>query len=186
MAVAAVAWAVSHSSTGSSNTKASGGGSASKSASPPTASNLVLKPVSATAADNPGEAAAAIDGSTTTEWHSQFYVGNPVFGGFPKKGTGLILDMGTQVTLSQIQVLFGSTGGGSVQVGIGNSDDPTSNGGFTTVASSSDAKTTTDFSVSSSAKGQYVELWFTSLPPLPTNSNQYEAQVYNVVVRGSS
>jgi hypothetical protein len=187
VAVAAVAWAFSHSSTGSSNTRASGGnGSASKSASPSTASNVVLKAVSATAADNPGDAAAAIDGSTSTDWHSQFYVGNPVFGGYPKKGTGLILDMGTQVKLSQIQVQFGPTGGGSVQVGIGNSDNPASNSGFTTVASSSGAQATTNFSVSSSAKGRYVLLWFTSLPPLPGNANEYEAQVYNVVVRGSS
>ena len=36
---------------------------------------MVLKPVSATAVDNPGEAAAVIDGSPTTDWHSQFYIG---------------------------------------------------------------------------------------------------------------
>ena len=187
VAAAAVVYAFSHSSTGGGSTKASGGGgSASKSASPSTTSTVVLKPVSATAADNPGEAAAVIDGSPTTGWHSQFYIGNPVFGGYAKKGTGLIIDMGTQVKLSRIQVQFGPTGGGSVQVGIGNSDDPSSNSGFTPVASSSDAQATTDFSVSSPAKGRYVLLWFTSLPPLQGNSNEYEAQVYNVVVRGSS
>jgi hypothetical protein len=54
------------------------------------------------------------------------------------------------------------------------------------VASSTKAVATTKFSVSSSAKGRYVLLWFTSLPPLQGNSNEYEAQVYNVVVRGSS
>jgi hypothetical protein len=29
-------------------------------------------------------------------------------------------------------------------------------------------------------------IWFTSLPPMAGSPNQYEAQVYNVVVRGSS
>ena len=52
--------------------------------------------------------------------------------------------------------------------------------------SSAKAVATTKFSVSSSAKGRYVLLWFTSLPPLQGNSNEYEAQVYNVVVRGTS
>ena len=184
VAVAAVAWSFGHSSTGGGTTKASGGTS-SKSASPSTASSVVLKPVSATAVDNSGEAAAAIDGSTTTDWHSQFYIGNPVFGGL-KKGTGLLLDMGTQVKLSQLEVQFGSTCCTSVQIGIGNSDSPASQSGFTTVASSAKAVAATKFNVSGSAKGRYVLLWFSSLPPLSGNSNEYEAQVYNVVVRGSS
>jgi hypothetical protein len=29
-------------------------------------------------------------------------------------------------------------------------------------------------------------IWFTSLPPLAGGTNEFEAQVYNVVVRGSS
>jgi hypothetical protein len=188
VAVGAVAWSFSHATSQNGNAKATGNGGAghSKSASPSTASSVVLKPVGAIAADNSGEAAAAIDGSATTDWHSQFYLGNPVFGGLPKKGTGLIIDMGTQVKLSQVQVQFGSTGGGSVHLGIGNADNPASADGFTMVAGSSDAKTTTTFNVSSSAKGRYVLLWFTSLAPVAGNQNQYEAQVYNVVVRGSS
>ena len=186
IAVAAVVYAFSHSAGGGSS-KASGGesGGTSKSASPSTASNVVLKPVSATAVDNPGEAAAVIDGSATTDWHSQFYIGNPVFGGL-KKGTGLLLDMGTQVKLSQVDVQFGSPCCTSIRIDLGNSASPASESGFSTVASSTKAVATAKFSVSSSVKGRYVLLWFTSLPPLPGNSNEYDAQVYNVVVRGSS
>ncbi len=185
VAVGAVAWSFSHSSSGGSNTKASGGSTATKSASPSTASSEVLKPVSATAVDNEGEAAAAIDGSATTDWHSQFYIGNPVFGGL-KKGTGLLIDMGTQAKLSQVQVQFSSSCCTAVNVDIGNSDSAASESGFSTVASSSKASGSTKFTVSSSAKGRYLLLWFTSLPPLQGNSNEYEAQVYNVVVRGTS
>jgi hypothetical protein len=186
VAVAAVAWSFSHSSSGG-NAKAGGGAGSknSKSASPSTASSVVLKPVGATAADNSGAAAAAIDSSSTTDWHSQFYIGNPVFGGL-KKGSGLVIDMGTKVRLSQVKVQFGTTGASSVRIGIGNSDDPTSDSGFTTVASSSAAQGTTKFNVSSSATGRYVMIWYTKLPPLAGSSDQYEAQVYNVVVRGSS
>src|ERR1700744_3904401 len=57
VAVGAVAWSLSHSSSPGGNAKAGSGGNGSghsKSASPSTASSVVLKPVSATAADNPG------------------------------------------------------------------------------------------------------------------------------------
>jgi hypothetical protein len=186
IAVGAVAWSLSHSTSPSGNAKTGGGGSGhSKSASPSTASSVVLKPVGATAADNAGEAAAAIDSSASTDWHSQYYLNNPVFGGY-RSGSGLIVDMGTKVRLSQLKVQFGNTGASSVRIGIGNSDNPASYSGFTTVASSTTAQGTTTFNVKSSAQGQYVMIWYTKLPPLAGSSSQYEAQVYNVVVRGSS
>jgi hypothetical protein len=185
VAVVAVVYSFAHSNSGSTPTKASGGGTATKSASPSTASSTVLRPVSATAVDNSDMAAQAIDGSSTTDWHSQFYIGNPVFGGL-KKGTGLLLNLGTQVKLSQVQVQFSSTCCTALNIDLGNSDSPASESGFSTVASSSKASGTTTFTVNSSAKGQYVLLWFTSLPPLQGNSNEYEAQVFNVVVRGTS
>jgi hypothetical protein len=187
VAVAAVAWSFSHSSSSGGHARAGGGTGAkhSKSASPSTASSVVLKPVSATAADNSGEAPAAIDGSPTTDWHSSYYIGNPVFGGL-QQGSGLILDMGTQVKLSQVKVLFGTTGPSSVTIGIGNSDNPNSDSGFTTVARSTTAQGNTTFKVSSSARGRYLMIWYTKLPPLAGSSDRFEAQVYDVVVRGSS
>ena len=95
--------------------------------------------------------------------------------------------MGTKVELSQVQVLFGTTGPSSVHIGIGNSDDPTSYSGFTTVANSKPLlRGIPRFSVSKSAEGRYVMIWYTKLPPGWLGvSDQYEAQVYNVVVRGS-
>ena len=44
---------------------------------------------------------------------------------------------------------------------------------------------TQTFQASSAAKGRYVLIWFTKLPPQPGSGNQFEAFVYNVVVRGS-
>ncbi|HEX3749474.1 MAG TPA: protein kinase family protein [Streptosporangiaceae bacterium] len=185
VAVVAVVYSFARSNSGGTNTKAGGSGTATKSASPSTASSTVLRPVSATAVDNSDMAALAIDGSSTTDWHSQFYIGNPVFGGL-KKGTGLLLNLGTQVKLSQVQVQFSSSCCTAVNIDLGNSGSAASESGFSTVASSTKASGTTTFTVNSSAKGQYVLLWFTSLPPLQGNSNEYEAQVFNVVVRGNS
>ncbi len=181
-AVAAVAWSVVHTKDGAPPRAV---GSHSTSASPSVAAAAILKPVSAIAADNNPQAGAAIDASPSTDWSSQFYIGNPVFGGL-RKGSGLILDMGRPVRLSQLQVLFGSTCCAAVRIEIGNSADPSSETGFTTVASASSAKQITTFNVTSAARGRYVMIWFTSLPPMAGSPNQYEAQVYNVVVRGSS
>ena len=181
-AAGAVAWTIGHTKHGSAAHAISSHGA---SAGPSTAATEVLKPVGAIAADNNAGAGAAIDGSTGTSWTSQFYIGNPVFGGL-RKGTGLILDMGTQVRLSQLQVQFGATCCAAVRIEIGNSDNPASEAGFTTVASASDAVVITKFNVSSSVRGRYVMIWFTSLPPMAGSPNQYQAVVYNVVVRGSS
>jgi serine/threonine protein kinase len=181
-AAATVAWSVFHTKQSAPPRAA---GSHSTSASPSAPATAILKPVSAIAADNNPQAGAAIDTSPSTDWSSQFYIGNPVFGGL-RKGSGLILDMGRPVRLSQLQVLFGSTCCAAVHIEIGNSADPSSETGFTTVASASSAKLITTFNVTSAARGRYVMIWFTSLPPMAGSPNQYEAQVYNVVVRGSS
>src|SRR5579875_215780 len=182
VAVGAVAWEFSHS-LSHSPSRASGGHS--KSAGPSTAANAALAPVSANAADNPGGAQNAIDNSASTSWHSDFYLNNPVFGGL-KKGTGLILNMGKQVRLGQVQVQFGSICCADARMEIGNADTPATSAGFTTVASSNQAANTTTFNITSSARGQYVLIWFTSLPAMAGNPSQYQVQVYNVVVRGSS
>lgn len=191
-AVAAIGWAFSH----SSGHGAAQAGGHSQSPRPSTASSVVLKPVQANGFDplgtDPGNednagAPFAIDGNLSTSWHTQFYLGNPVFGGL-KKGTGLILDMGTKIRLSQVQVQLGSVCCATAHIEIGNSNtrSPATLGTFTTVASSSSAANGTTFQVSSSAKGRYVLIWFTSLPPMAGNANQYMAEVFNVVVRGSS
>ena len=182
-AVAAVAWSIGHTKHGGA---AHASGSHSASAGHSASAAVVLTPSGASAADNNPGAAAAIDGNPSTSWTSQFYIGNPVFGGL-KKGTGLILDMGKQIQLSQLQVQFGTTCCADVRIDIGNSDTPASESGFTTVASGSQNQAdVTNLSTSSQAKGRYVMIWFTSLPPMAGSPSQYQAVVYNVVVRGSS
>jgi hypothetical protein len=192
-AAVAVGWSFSH----SSGHGAAQAGGHNQPPSPSTASSVVLKPVQANGFDplsssDPGNeddagAQFAIDGDPTTFWHTQYYQGSPAFGGL-KKGSGLILDMGTQVRLSQLQVQFGSVCCATVHIEIGNDNtrSPATLGTFTTVASSSSAANATTFRVTNSAKGRYVLIWFTSLPPMAGSNGQYMAQIYNVTVRGSS
>src|SRR5216683_626276 len=134
--------------------------------------------------ENDGEAKFAVDGDPTTAWHTQFYLNDPVFGGL-KKGTGLILDMGKPVQLSQVTITFGPTPGANVslEVGDNNSVAASTLSTFTTVASAQNVGGTYTFKVTSSAKKRYVLIWFTKLPPL--GSGKFEAEIFNVVVRGS-
>jgi hypothetical protein len=161
---------------------------------PSAAAAVLLKPASANSFDplgsngdeNGDDAKYAIDASPSTFWHTDFYDGYPTFGNL-KKGTGLILDMGKTVRLSQLVVQFGTICCAHVDIEIGN--DAQSSAAtlktFTQVAASTAAVGSMTFNVTSSATGRYVLIWITYLPRLAGTTNEYEAQIYNVVVHGS-
>jgi hypothetical protein len=164
----------------------------SHSATPSAAAAVQLKPVSAESfgagRDDSGEAQLTIDGNPSTAWHTSFYIGDPVFGGL-QKGTGLLLDMGKQVRLSQVVVQFGTGCCVHAEVAIGN-DPSTMPGkstvlpdGFTVLQSSDQGQGSTTFSVTKTATGRYVLIWLTSLPR--NGDGNYQAFINNVSVRGS-
>jgi hypothetical protein len=195
LAVAGVAgWALSH--RGSPATAAPPTHGASSSSAPSAAASVVLTPVGANSFDALGNdggnedgpaAKYAIDNDRSTFWHTDYYLGSAAFGNL-KKGTGLILDMGKQVRLSQVVVEFGASCCAAVEIEIGNNDTPVPStlSTFTEVASSTSAHGSTTFTVSSSTTGRYVLIWITHLPPLAGTGDKYEAQIYNVVVHGTA
>jgi hypothetical protein len=162
------------------------------SSSPAAVAATVLKPVSASVYnplgssgdDDPGQTQNAIDGSAGTAWHTSYYL-SPVFGNL-KKGTGLILDMGRPVRLSQLVVQFGATCCSHVDIGIGNSNvaDQATLRTYTAVQSSATAAGITTFNVTKQATGRYVLIWITDLPQLAGNPGHYETLIYNVIVHG--
>ena len=176
-------------------------GSAAGQATPPpqststatSAASVLLKPVSASIfdlsgdPDDPGDAQNVINPGQGKSWHTQYYLGSPKFGGL-KTGVGLLLDMGSPVKLSSVTVQFGTSCCTSAQIEIGSSNTASKAGlnSFTSVANSTTASGVTTFPVTSSATGRYVLIWITSLPPLAGQSDQYEAQVYDVTVHGTS
>jgi hypothetical protein len=167
----------------------------SSSSGPSAASATVLKPVSANSFDALGippggneDGSAAqyvIENQPGQFWHTDYYLTYPAFGNL-KKGTGLILDMGRPVRLSQVVVRFGSSCCAHVEIEIGNDDNPVPSAltTFTEVSSSDHAAGTTTFNVTSDATGRYVLIWITYLPPLTGYTDRFQAQVYNVVVHG--
>jgi hypothetical protein len=156
---------------------------------------VVLAPVGAAGFDvlespqqDPGnedsaEAQAAIDGNPATAWHTEYYLGNPVFGGL-KKGSGLIVDMGRAVRISSVTVTFGSVPGADVSLEVGNHDtlSAATLATFRTVAAANDIGGTHTFTARRSARGRYVLIWFTKLPP--AGSGQFAAEIFSIVVRG--
>jgi hypothetical protein len=94
--------------------------------------------------------------------------------------------MGRPVRLSQVLVQFGTSCCAHVQIEIGNDNTPTASalGAFTVLQTSNAARDATTFNVTGNGTGRYVLIWLTYLPPLTGSSNQFQAQIYDVVVRG--
>jgi hypothetical protein len=199
--IAVVVWAVGFRKPN--NATAGGNGQPTSSASA-AASGTVLKLVSdstfnlygqpAGNTENQITEAGAIDGSLTTAWSTAYYYNHPNFGGL-KPGTGLLIDMGKEVSLSQVEVLFSSQGGpttASIYLGDNPAISKNALSNFTLVSPSASVSGDHTFPVSSHATGRYVLIWLTSLPKLlktpngaPSGNTYYEGRIYNVVVRGS-
>jgi hypothetical protein len=154
------------------------------------AASVLLKPVNvsvfnlAGTPDDPADVQNVVNPGPGKSWHTQYYDGNPKFGGL-KTGVGLLLDMGGSVKLSSVTVQFGTSCCTSAQIEISNSGT-TSLGSFTSLANSTTAAGSTTFNVTSGTTGRYVLIWITSLPPLAGQANEYETWVYDVTVRGTS
>ncbi len=113
--------------------------------SPPTAAPPLTVLTAASAAafgpnggDNGAQAPLAIDNSPATDWTTDSYQGSAHFGNL-YGGTGLVLDMGKQVTVSSVAVTFGSVPGAHVRVEVGNNNSGTSPAGATTLGHTSNA-----------------------------------------------
>jgi serine/threonine protein kinase len=144
--------------------------------------------------ENETTAAGAIDNNPSTSWSTSYYFNHPNFGGL-KPGTGLLVDMGKEVRLSQVEVLFAASGTTTASVYLGNNPAMSKNAlsNFTLVSPAVSATGDHKFAVSSQATGRYVLIWLTSLPQLQkappgqsSSNTYYEGQIYNVVVRGSA
>lgn len=160
--------------------------SASPAASPSaTLAAQALKPVSAAAfgpdgtadGDGTAEAGYTIDGSTTTDWRTDWYA-TPHFGGL-QDGTGLLVDMGKAVTVDSVQVVLGGEAGADFEIRTGSTPALAD---LSQAATATGASGTVNLKLAKPAQARYVLLWFTSLPP--DNAGTYQAQVNQISVSG--
>ena len=146
-----------------------------------------LKPLSAVSFDPYGDglgensqlAYLAIDGNPATAWNTQWYA-SPSFADL-KPGTGLLLDMGRTVTISTVRVLLGKTPGADFQLRVGATASSLTD--LRPVAHASDAGGQVSLDLTGPARGRYVLIWFTQLPP-DGSSGTFQADVYNVSLEG--
>jgi serine/threonine protein kinase len=134
--------------------------------------------------ENSQYANLAIDGSAQTAWTTQWYKTDE-FGGL-KTGSGLMIEMPKAETYRSVVVTFGTEAGSDVKILVGNSAarSAANLASMTTVASGTNVTGNVTFSITSSARGRYLVIWFTKLPPKPGKGHWFAGQIFNVTVRG--
>jgi transcriptional regulator with XRE-family HTH domain len=130
-------------------------------------------------ADHPELARLAIDPRLTTAWRTDWYSTSHLGNLYP--GAGLLVDMGHQVTITAARVRLGHPHGAAFQLRVG---DAPAIAGLRTVAQVTDAGGVVHVPLARSARGRYVLIWFTTLPP--TSRGNFQANVYNIWLGGRS
>jgi hypothetical protein len=111
--------------------------------------------------EDPGGVGLAVDDDPSTQWTTDTYVGNPVFGGL-KHGVGLLLDLRHPTTVDLADLLL-SAPGADVEIRAG-SVAPQQASDLPLVASRTDSPTSLHLSLSRPVRARYWLIWFTSLP----------------------
>jgi Helix-turn-helix domain len=141
-----------------------------------------LAPVSVTAfgpggGDNPQFAPQAVGGQPGSGWRTDWY-STARFGNlYP--GTGLLLDMGRPVTLTAVQIALGRVRGASLQIRVGAARTLAD---LRSVAHAAGAGGVVRLRLTRPARGRFVLIWFTSLPPDPAGT--FQVEVWNVRLDG--
>jgi hypothetical protein len=169
---------------------ASGGrhpASASAPVSPaPTAAPVTeVTPVSAAAfgpggrsnGDDPQDASLALSGDPATPWHTDWY-STARFGNL-QSGTGLLVDLGRNVTAASVAIRLGSIPGADLELRAG-----TTLSGMPVVGGAGDAGGTVRLSLASRPQIRYLLIWFTLLPRDPAGT--YQADISSVTVSESN
>jgi len=152
---------------------------------PPRPAARVLTPASASAfgagpgpGDNGELAPLAIDGKRGTAWHTDWYT-TARFGNLVP-GTGLLLGMGRTVTVTAARITLGRAPGASLQLRVGAKP---SLADLRPVAHAARAGGVVHLRLATPARGRYVLIWFTRLPPDPAGT--FQASVHDVRLTGS-
>jgi hypothetical protein len=146
-----------------------------------------LTPVSAAAfgpsgaaqGDAPQLAPLAIDGSSATAWHTDWYA-TALFGGL-YEGTGLLLDMGRPATITGAQITLGPARGASFQLRVGTAPLMAD---LLAVANAATTGGPVQLQLAKPAYGRYVLIWFTSLPA--DQAGHYQVSVYDIRLEGKA
>lgn len=136
-------------------------------------------------AENPDEAALAIDGDPDTGWRTSVYFGQAALGGL-KDGVGLVVDLGGPREVSSVRVLLG---GQPTDLEILTTADdvvaaPDSLEGLDPVAQVGQVGADATVSLPSGVVTRYLVVWLTSVPQV--DPGEYRGVIREITVRGRS
>jgi putative peptidoglycan lipid II flippase len=161
--------------------------SPSEEASPSVATDVV-KPVRAVVfspggeADNPGQAAQAIDGNPATAWTTDTYSDPVPFPSF-KNGVGLMLQLPQPTTLASVSIDLNSTGT-SIQIRSSDSATPSSLDDTTALSSPTPMKTGSNtITLDGASPTSYVLVWITTLGTVDGRS---ESSLSDITLKATS
>jgi hypothetical protein len=127
--------------------------------------------------DHPERAWNVIARNPAGPWQTDWYATAKF--GMLKSGTGLLLDMGSRVTITSLRIRLGSAQSTSLQVRVG---DEAVISKMPTKVSAQGASGPWTLRLVQPTRARYVIIWFTKLPPVAVG--QYRVSVYSVTVNG--
>jgi hypothetical protein len=156
-----------------------------KTTTPGAATARALTPASAAAfgtsgaghGDNSGLAHLAIDANPATAWHTDWYATAHFANLSP--GTGLLVDMGRPVTITAAQITLGTAHGAGLQLRVGAAPALAD---LRPAAYAANTGGVVRLRLPTPARGRYVLIWFTSLPPDPVGT--FQVSVYDLRLEG--
>jgi hypothetical protein len=127
--------------------------------------------------DNPSGAAYAIAKNAPLPWSTNWYTTAQF--GMLKSGTGLLLSLAHQSTITSVRIDLTGYRGVNLQLKVG---DGTGLQDFKVVATADNTGGTVRLTLRHPASARYLLIWFTQLPP--NGAGQYQESVYHVLVNG--
>jgi len=143
----------------------------------PVAAALAFGPDGLADGDDPGNAKYAISGGASQLWSTQWY-STPEFG-MLKHGTGLLLELGGDVTVSSVAIDLSKYPGASLQIRAGNATAPQD---LVVVATARNVGGALRLKLPNEVTARYLLIWFTELPP--DGAGHYQETVSQVQVIG--
>jgi len=127
--------------------------------------------------DNPSGAGYVIASNPALPWSTNWYATAKF--GMLKSGTGLLLRLAHQATITSVRIDLTGYRGANLQLKVADGTAPQD---FTVVAAAGNTGGTVRLTLRHPASARYLLIWFTQLPP--NGAGQYQESVYHVLVNG--
>ena len=127
--------------------------------------------------DNPSGAGYVIASKPPLPWSTNWYTTAKF--GMLKSGTGLLLTLSHQATITSVRIDLTGYRGVNLQLKAGDGTAPQD---FTVVAAADNTGGTVRLTLRHPASARYLLIWFTQLPP--NGAGQYQESIYHVLVNG--